>query len=438
MAMSVNSFSCSRSTDHSTERQPATRIKLANGITLVAMQNPTVNVVAVRCFLPAGSRVDLPHQVGLANLVAAVLTRGTSLYDSQAIAIAAESLGAALSTDVTPDYFEISLKCIAADLPDVLKLLKEVLCEPTFPDSEVTREQGLILQGIRSQQERPFSVAFDSIRHHLYPNHPYADSVIGREVTVKQLTREHLTQFHRCYFRPDQLVIAAIGPMPPETLQAEIELALGHWNGTYTSQDNVQLHQSNLAHLECSQLFKTVQDTHQSIIMMGYRGSSVHQADYARLKVLCTYLGQGLSSRLFSELREKLGLAYDVSAIFATRQDPAPFIAYLGTSSANTAYALDCLTSEMKRLIEAPLSEAEVELAKRKLLGHYALSKQTNAQIIQVLGLYEALGLGYEFDQLYPQHILAVTSESLYQAAQTYLKTPVTAVVGPLEALDPI
>jgi predicted Zn-dependent peptidase len=170
--------------------------------------------------------------------------------------------------------------------------------------------------------------------------------------------------------------------------------------------------------------------------MLGYLASSVQDTDYAALKLLNTYLGNGLSSRLFVELREKRGLAYDVSAFYPTRQSASTFVVYMGTAPENTATALDGLRTEVERLCSDPLSIDELQTAKNKLLGQYALGKQTNAQLAQVYGWYEALGLGIEFDIQFQKELSSVTPEMAQSAATRYFIEPYVSLVGPAEAIN--
>jgi predicted Zn-dependent peptidase len=107
----------------------------------------------------------------------------------------------------------------------------------------------------------------------------------------------------------------------------------------------------------------------------------------------------------------------------------------MGTAAENTQVALERLQAEIHRLQANPLDPAEVEMAQRKLLGQYALSKQTNAQVAQLAGWYEILGLGMEFDQQYLQRVKELTPEQLHQAAKTYLTNSAIALVGPEAAL---
>ncbi len=414
------------------QRSRLQRLHLGNGITLLLGQNPTVEILAAHCFFRGGSRVEQPQQAGLSHLLAAVLTKGTRQRNSQAIAAWVESLGASLSVDSAADHFEVGLRCVAEDFPELLQLLAEILRDPSFPEAEVARERELMLQAIRAQQERPFNLAWDQVRQALYRDHPYALPGLGRLETVGSLTREDLLAYHSTYCRPEGMVMAVIGPEPPETMAAQVEAVLGDWVSAGPPAPDPTL---PLPPLEKPQLRKLSQPTQQTTIVLGFRGSPASSADYPALKLLATYLGSGLSSRLFVELRERGGLAYEVSAFFATRRDPAPFGAYLGTAAENTPVVLERLQAEIQRLHDTLLSSEEVGMAQRKLLGQYALSKQTNAQVAQLAGWYEILGLGMEFDQQYLQRVRQLTPAHLQQAAKTYLVNPAIALVGPEEAL---
>jgi zinc protease len=164
--------------------------------------------------------------------------------------------------------------------------------------------------------------------------------------------------------------------------------------------------------------------------MLGYLVPAVDSPEYAALKLLSTYLGNGLSSRLFVELREKRGLAYEVSAFYPTRLFTASFIVYMGTAPENTRIALDGLKNEVDLLSSAQLLDDSIQAAKNKILGQYALGKQTNSQIAQIYGWYETLGLGIEFDDRFQEMVTAIDAEQAYKVATKYLLTPYVSIVG--------
>ncbi|QQE63542.1 peptidase M16 [Leptolyngbya sp. BL0902] len=398
------------------------------------LENPVADIISARIFIRAGSAFETPADAGLVSFLMGLLTKGTESLSSMDIAEAVESVGASLGTDATTDYSVISLKTVAADFEDIFSLAADLLRRPSFPEAEIDLEQRLTLQQIRSMQEQPFTVAFNELRQAMYGSHPYALSSVGTEASVAAFTQDSLRAFHRQHFRPDNLVVTVVGRISPEAAVAQVERTLGDWAVPTTPPPTLQFPTVTPPHTRLP-LF---QDTNQAIVMVGYDGASVQHPAYAALKLLNTYLGNGLSSRLFVELREKRGLAYDVSAFYPTRLGQSQFVAYIGTAPGNAATALEGLRFEVERLRETLLTEDELQAAKNKLLGQYALGKQTNAQLAQLLGWYEILGLGVEFDQQFPDLINAVTALDAEAVAQAFFRDPTIVLLGPEATIAPL
>ena len=401
---------------------------LPNGIILLIVENPAADLISSRFFLSnAGSIAEDPSQAGISNLVSSVITKGTKNLSAIEIAERVESIGAGLGADASADYFAFSLKTVAADFPEMLELLGEIMRFPSFPAAEVQLERKVTLQSIRSQKEQPFSVAFSQLRNSMYGEHPYGVSILGTEDSVARLTTEDLKQYHQTYFRPDHLIVSLSGRITKSDAVEQITKVFGDWRIP-----SITLLVDELPDLNTQPIEKiTFQDTQQAIVMLGYQGVSVTDEAYPVLKLISTYLGNGLSSRLFVELREKRGLAYDVSAFFPTRLEPAPFVVYMGTAPENTEIAIAGLRQEVERLSKIKLSLEELEGAKNKFLGQYALGKQTNGEIAQTYGWYESLGLGVDFDFQFPEAVSQVTAEMIQEVANTYLQKPFISIVRP-------
>ncbi len=409
------------------------RTELNNGIVLLVTENSVADVIATRIFIRAGSCYENPEKAGLANLLGAVLTKGCDGLSSFEIAERVESVGASLSADTATDYFVLSLKTVTADFIPMLELATRILRSPTFPLAEVEMEKRIAIQDVRLQKEQPFSVAFEQLRQVMYENHPYASSGMGDETTISNLNREDLVKYYQTYFRPDNIVISIAGRISEDNAEQEIDKLFGDWQNPV----DTQLPMMDVSFPQTKpQRVITPQATQQSVIMLGYLGASVHSTDYAALKLLSTYLGNGLSSRLFIELREKLGLAYDVSAFYPTRQFSSSFVVYMGTAPENTVIALEGLRREVDLLSSSKLEENALQAAKNKILGQYALGKQTNGQIAQIYGWYEIIGLGIAFDQKFQEDIAALTSLDTITAASQYLKEPFVSVIGQEEAIS--
>ncbi|MEB3882568.1 pitrilysin family protein [Lyngbya sp. CCY1209] len=407
--------------------QNVRRHVLDNGIVILVTENPAADIIATRLFLGTGTRWEPPGKSGLSHLLATVLTKGTERLTSLDIAERVESVGARLSADTSADYFLMGLKTVSSDFAEILDLAAQLLRSPSFPEAEIELERRITIQGIRSQREQPFSLAFEGLRRAMYGDHPYAISTYGTEETVSQLTRDDLQQFHQTYFRPDNLIISLAGRITLTEAIAHIDRVFGDWPAPAEPPPEPVLPDvSPDPHKAICPLA-----TQQSVIMLGYLAGSVRHPDYAGLKLMNTYLGNGLSSRLFVELREKRGLAYDVSAFYPTRLDASQFVVYMGTAPQNTAIAIEGLRAEVVRLADVPLSEEELQVSKNKLLGQYALGKQTNTQLAQIYGWYEILGLGIDFDRQFQADVMAVTAAEVQAIAQKNFVEPYLSLVGP-------
>ena len=410
------------------QHQNIDRLVLDNGITLISVENQTADIIASQIFLKnAGARWDLTQtEAGLSHLVAAVITKGTQNLSSVEIAERVESIGASFGTSAAADYFLMSIKTISADFAEILKLGAEILRSPSFPEAEVELEKQLALQNIRSQLEIPFNIAFKQLRQAIYQDHPYGVSILGTPETVPSLNRDRLTQYHQTYFRPDNLVISICGRITHQDAASLVNEVFGDWQVPETPIPTLKLPQLNSQPRDV----RTHQETEQSIVMLGYLAPEVTSRDYLVLKLLSTYLGNGLSSRLFVELREKRGLAYEISAFYPTRLDSSCFVTYMGTAPENTAIALEGLRTEVERLCLVELTPEELLTAKNKLLGQYALGKQTNADLAQVFGWYESLGLGIKFDSQFQESIAEITLDMVQTVASKYFLEPYISIVG--------
>ena len=413
-------------------KQNSITTHLGNGLKVIAIENPAADIVSARVFLPIGQGHETPENAGIFSLLTSLLTRGTTRRSSLQIAEAVEYVGASLGADSASDYSLVSVKTVSADFEQIFTLATEILREPSFPENEIELERKLTIQGLRSMQEQPFSVAYKYFREGIYGTHPYGFSSMGTEETVMAIQRDDLLEAHSKHFRPDNMVVVIVGRIDPEKAVALVDKLLGDWQAP-----SYPAIEPRLPAID-SHAYRIVtpQETNQSFVIIGNLAPPVKHPDFATLKLISTHLGNGLSSRLFVELREKQGLAYDVSAFYPTRLGPSQFVSYIGTAPENTSVALDGLQSELRRLCEISLTDNELQVAKNKMLGQYALGKQTNGQIAQLLGWYEILGLGTEYDEQFQADVAAVTIEQAQEAAKRWFIDSYISILGPATAVE--
>jgi zinc protease len=394
--------------------------RLSNGITLLVTPNLTNDIVAGRIFLRAGSYFDPVGRSGTSNLVATLLTKGTAEMNAMEIATRVESVGAGVSTEANNDLLEISFKSITADFVDILRLVGKLLRESDFPEAQLALEKKMVIERIKSQAERPLTLAFQQLREMIYQQHPYAQSLTGNEASVAAISRDDLVAFHQTFFRPDRLTISLAGNLDPVAAEQLVDQIFGDWLLPTTAVPEI-LPTIQRRAAEQRSLSKS---TKQSIVMLGHLGVAVNGSDYFALRLIDSYLGSGLSSRLFVELREKRGLAYEVSSVFSSKLDRSIFAVYMGTANEKVTTAINGLQGELSRLCVAQLTASELANTKSKLLGKYALTKQTTGQLAYIYGWYEALGLGWDFDQRLAGSIEQVTAAQIEDVSLKYFDQP--------------
>jgi zinc protease len=400
--------------------------QFTNGITLIVTPNPSTDIVAGRIFLKLGNHSQ--PLAGLSHLVTTLLTKGTERLSAFEIADRVESVGAGLGADCNPDSLELSIKAVTADFADILRLAGDILRRPTFPTEQLELERKLTLQAIRSQSERPMTLAFQQLRSAIYQEHPYAQPLLGTAESIAQITRADLVAYHSTYFRPDRLIISLAGRITPSAAADLVAEIFGDWPLPPASLPIIQLPPISLN----PQRHTITKPTQQSVVMLGHLTVAVSDPHYLPLRLINTYLGSGLSSRLFVELREKRGLAYEVSSVFSAKAGPAIFAVYMGTNPENLLTAINGLQGEMARLCVTRLSGEELTTTKSKLLGKYALAKQTSSQMAYIYGWYEMLGLGWEFDRKFITEIENVTTTQVEEVAHQYFSNPYyLSIVGP-------
>ena len=406
---------------------PIHRSQLANGITVLTIANPSADIVSGRLFIPAGSRWERADRAGIAQLLTSVMTKGTKRFSALEIADRVESVGAGLGAETTTDYIKLSLKTVKSDLVGIFKLAGEILRHPSFPEDQIALERKLILQAIRSQTEQPFNNAYRQLRTALYGEHPYSRSSLGTAATIAQITRQDLVEYHQTHIRPDRLIVSLAGRITPDEAISLATEVFGDWEIPQIEPPTILAPEV----ITQPQWQVEYQATQQAIVMLGYLAPPIHDPDCIALKLIDSYLSNGMSSRLFVELREKRGLAYDVSAFYPTRLDTSHFCVYMGTAPSNTRIAVSGLRAEVDRLCLELLSDAELQTAKDKLIGQYALSKQTSGQLAQTYGWYELLGLKIDFDSQFERAIQQLTSSQLQTVANKYLSEPYISIVSP-------
>ena len=402
------------------------RERLPNGLTLLVRENPSVPVVAASVMIRAGTRWERDGTAGITNLLQQVVVKGTRSRTALQIAEEAEGIGGGVSASGDTDYAEVRGVALARQWRRLLELLADVALNPTLPESEIEAERRSVLSALKSRADQPFQRAYDTAMGRVYGPHPYSLPVLGRSEVVARLDRAALLEHYRAFYRAGRVVVSVSGDVATREVTAEVrklfaEMPAGE--GTIPA--------PAVAPVSGAGRDLVTHPAAQAQVMAAFLGPGIAHTDYAAVKVLSIALGGGMAGRLFTELRDKQGLAYSTGAINPSRVDAGVLVAYLGTAPANADRAEEGMLRELGRLAAERVSPEELARAKSYLLGQFNLDRRTNARLAWYQAFFETTGVGYDFADRYVKAVEKVTADDLQRVARTYLSTPAIVSLRP-------
>ena len=402
------------------------REQLPSGLTLVLRENTATPVVAASLFVRMGSRWESEDDAGISHLLQQVLLKGTEKRSAVAIVETAEDLGGSISASADVDFSEVRATALARNWKPMLELIADVALRPTLPAAEIDGERRVMLTALRKRQDQPYPFAMDTLLSRVYGNHPYGRPTLGRAAAVERLDRARLVAHHQRFYRAPRMILAVSGDVVAREVRNEVArlFAGAPAGGAETDAEGP-------TPAPRGDRLVIVRPAAQAQVLAGVLAPPVSHRDYATVKVLTTALGGGMAGRLFTEVRDKQGLAYVTGAAYPSRWGPSVLWAQLGTAPPNQVRAEASMLGELERLRREPLGPSELARAKGYLLGNFAMDRRTNARLTWYDGFFESLGVGPDFAERYERAVEAVTIEDVQRVAQTYLATPTVVRLGP-------
>jgi len=247
---------------------------------------------------------------------------------------------------------------------------------------------------------------------------PYGHPVEGTKESVPRLTREAITEFFQTYYRPNNATLTVVGDITADELKARLFPHLETWAPSKISEEVF-----NMTFEKERKTIKVDRDLTQANVILGHRGVSRSNPDYYAVTVMNYILGGGgFASRLVDEIRVKKGFAYAVDSFFDASKYPGSFQVSLQTRNANAREAIALSIQQMERIRKEPVSEKELEGAKKYLIGSFPMRFDTQAKMANFLTQVEYYGLGQDYPEKYLSLIQAVTRDDVLRVARTYLQ----------------
>lgn len=391
---------------------------------------PHAYSVGVGFYLCIGSRYEEESLAGAAHFVEHMLFKGTERHPSaQAIAATMEGHGGVFNASTGQESTVLWAKVPRPHLPVALDVLFDMLRFSVIDGIEVEKERRVILEEILASQDVPEELVGLLVQDITWPNHPLGRDVAGTPESISSLTRHSLRSFLTEHYAPQNTVLSIAGNVQHDEVVALAQEYIGNWRATAPT----ACLPAPVINGSAPHAILVRKSTEQSHFVLHLPGFSRQDGDRYVLALLNVVLGEGMSSRLFLEIRERLGLAYAVESYVNFLSDTGIVGIYGAVAPKNLVSALSATLGQLRRLREEPMDGEALRVAKEYTKGRLLLGLEDTLSIASWFGRQEVLGGDLLSADEVIERIDSVTAEDVLRVASRVVRSPGArlAVVGP-------
>jgi predicted Zn-dependent peptidase len=405
------------------------RDTLDNGLRVLTANLPHAQSVAVLVMLAAGSRYETAETSGIAHFAEHMFFKGTERRPTaREIAGAIDAIGGEFNAFTGKETTTYYVKCAAEHRDVALDVLVDMLRNSRFAEEEIEREKGVIVEEMNMYYDTPRDFIGGVYEQLLWGDQPLGRHIIGRKETITDATRETFMGYLDHWYRPSRIVIGIAGRIGDDVLERVREL-LGDLAAADTGEPDPAAAQVN------GRVRVHMKQSEQAHITLGVHSRPLDHPDRYPLQLLATALGGGMSSRLFSEIRERRGLAYYVYGLNHSYTDAGTLYAQAGVDIGRIDDAVSTVAAELRKIAAEPLEADELEKARNFAKGRFVLQLES-PQGLMMFGLRKEV---LEQRLPDPDEVLhgldAVTSDDVARVATDLIASDRLrlAVIGPFD-----
>ncbi len=392
---------------------------LSNGATLLLTPNTSNEIVAISIFAKGGNFLE--NKYGTANLTASTMLKGTRKYSPQELAEILEDSGIKIEPSTRSDAFTITVLTTTPQYEKTLELLSEIVNNAAFSEYEIEKVKNDKLNAIKKSRDLPLNIAMEGYKNLIFEGTPYSNSIKELEKNIPSISKTDIENYYRKIFAPQNIVISINGNVDKnKTVQAFSTM----FNSTDTEKFTYKGREQQIGYISSPR--KTIQQvskTNTDWIFLAWQTAGLENLkDYATLQVIDSLLGTGMSSRLFKNLRDQEGLAYQLGSGYSANALRGAFVVYIGTNPETYTKSLQGLWKEINRLKSEFVGTKELQEAKDKLTGHFVISLETNLDKAVTTGWFETTQNNYRFIKEYEELINSVTESDIIRVANKYFR----------------
>ena len=398
------------------------KLLLSNGATLITKKKKTNSIIAIDISIKGSKAIETKPVTS--SLAAATVTTGSTNYTNAQFAQFLDENGIKLGVTSGNDTFSIIIQTTKDNLSKALTALNEVLNHPAFQDSEIEKIKQRRIQELKGISDSPSSYVFDEFKKLAFKNSIYGQNSTFVLNNIKNVKRSDIVEFYSRLINPSNMNIAVVGDIDENYIAEQLSKIIKRNDNAkkfqYSEQKiNIFKPQENVE----TNLFKN--EVQANWMALGYKTcGALNRHDIAVLNVINAILGEGMSSRLFVNLRENKGLAYTVGSTLSVNVLDGAFVSYIGTNKDSIKEAKQGLINEIEKIKKEPVTSRELQDAKDKIMGKFLLGIETNMDEAELLSWYSTIGRDLNAFEEYKKAIQEVTQNDIIEIANKYFSQP--------------
>lgn len=391
---------------------------LKNGLTLITVDMPHLDSVTTLVAVAAGSRYETKDINGISHFLEHMFFKGSRKYPTaEIIATLIDGIGAVnnAATDKEVTYYWI--KSAAKHIELSSDILSSMIKESLLSTEEIDREKGVIVEELRMYRDNPTRYIWDLYERLQFGDQPLGWDIGGSEVTVNSLVREDFIKYTDSLYDPKNMALVYVGNLPKNIDKLATKYFLDLPKHVHYQPKPYKREKQTKPRI--SLFYKK---TDQANLILGVEGFDRYDKKRFAARVLGIILGEGMSSRLFMQVRERRGLAYHVSASHGTYKDIGAFTAYAGLKLEKVYEGLEVIKAELERTTKEKVTQAELQKAKEMERGRVALRSESTNFLAEHFGVKFILDRELETFEEYLKKIDAVSLEDVQNVARELFK----------------
>ena len=406
------------------------RKKLNNGLRIITKRSSSVQSVSLGIWINIGSRYEVEAQKGISHFLEHLLFKGSKKYSCRAIKESIEGVGGALNGFTSEEHTCYLVKIPHRYLACALDILSDMVINPCLKPADIEKEKAVVLEELKMYRDLPQSYVYELLDELLWPRQALGSPVIGTVETVNKINRNVLKSFQANHYTPANIVISAAGLLDNDFL---VKKASSIFSPLKSAKLNVFLKaQQRQDHPQLKIFHKDTEQTHMALGFYALKRD--HPLKHAQA-ILHIILGANMSSRLFNQVREKRGLAYEIGTGLKRYHDTGVFLVHAGIDNRKVPDCLELIFQELGRTKKSYVTKDEFKRAKEFYLGQLSLALEDTMEYMLWMGESVAcLDEVYSLEQIIKE-VNQVSPEDVKIVARQVFENKIInlSLIGPLE-----